>query len=183
MIRRLPVFFLALPAVLLMCSACSGKINQPEKPATTGFECDVDMTYQDMQLGGHLTRESAGALKLDFTSPASLDGISMLWDGETITMKAGALSFGVDPDAVPESALGRCLLDALDTGYRGEENGEITDEGLAISGQSVNGQFEILADPATGHLLSMKIPKLNVTAHFSNFRLIDGGNTPPVSSN
>lgn len=174
MLRRLPAVFLALFCAAGLLCACSPQEKAPEKPVTTGFSCDVDMSYQDMQISGRLIRESAGTLTLEFTEPASLDGLSMQWDGETITMKAGALSFGVDPAAIPESALGKGLLDALDAGYRSQEEGELTDQGLSTTGQSVNGDFEILSDPATGSLLSLEIPKLHVTASFSNFQLTDG---------
>lgn len=174
MLRRLPAVFLALFCAAVLLCACSPQGKAPEKPVTTGFSCDVDMSYQDMQISGRLTRQSAGTLVLEFTAPESLKGLSMQWDGETITMKAGALSFGVDPSAIPESALGKGLLDALDAGYRNQQVGELTDQGLSTTGQSVNGAFEILSDPATGSLLSLKIPKLNITANFSNFELTDG---------
>lgn len=59
---------------------------------------------------------SAGTLKMEFTEPATLNGMSMEWDGETSRSKLAGLSFGVDPAAVPESALGKGLLDALDAG-------------------------------------------------------------------
>lgn len=87
------------------------------------------MTYQDMRVKGHLTRMSAGTLKMEFTEPATLNGMSMEWDGETISVKYAGLSFGVDPAAVPESALGKGLLDALDAGFRSGGEGQMTDKG------------------------------------------------------
>lgn len=172
MARRLLGLCLALLTAVLVCTACNSSANEPEKPVTTGFECDVNMTYQDMQVKGHLTRESAGTLQITFTEPAGLDGMSMQWDGENVTMKMGGISFGVDPSAIPQSALGKGLLDALDAGFRSSESGQMTEKGLATTGDSVNGQFEILSDPENGQLLSMQIPELNVAATFSNFKAI-----------
>ena len=114
MTRRFFGLCLVLLMALLLCTACNSQNKNPEKPVTTGFACDVDMTYQDMRVKGHLTRMSAGTLKMEFTEPATLNGMSMEWDGETISVKYAGLSFGVDPAAVPESALGKGLLDALD---------------------------------------------------------------------
>ena len=94
----------------------------------------------------------------------------MSWDGENISMKMYGLTFGVDPSEIPESALGKGLVDALDVALRaGSSAGEVTEEGIKTEGESVNGQFEILSDPESGHLLSLKIPSLNLTAAFSNF--------------
>ena len=104
MTRRFFGLCLALLMALLLCTACNSQNKNPEKPVTTGFACDVDMTYQDMRVKGHLTRMSAGTLKMEFTEPATLNGMSMEWDGETISVKYAGLSFGVDPAAVPESA-------------------------------------------------------------------------------
>ena len=171
MTRRFFGLCLALLTALLLCTACHSQSQNPEKPVTTGFACDVDMTYQDMRVKGHLTRMSAGTLKMEFTEPATLNGMSMEWDGETISVKYAGLSFGVDPAAVPESALGKGLLDALDAGFRSGGEGRMTDKGLSVTGQSVNGQFEMLSDPQTGQLLSLKIPELKVAAAFSNFQI------------
>ena len=173
MTRRFFGLCLVLLTALLLCTACNSQNKNPEKPVTTGFACDVDMTYQDMRVKGHLTRMSAGTLKMEFTEPATLNGMSMEWDGETISVKYAGLSFGVDPAAVPESALGKGLLDALDAGFRSGGEGQMTDKGLSVTGQSVNGQFEMLSDPQTGQLLSLKIPELKVAATFSNFQIAE----------
>ncbi len=170
MTRRLFGFVMALLLAMALFTACSSRAKEPEKPVTTGFSCDVDMTYQDMHIKGRLTRPSTGTLKMEFAEPSSLEGISMEWDGENVTVKVGALSFGVSPEEIPESALGRGLLDALDAGFRTADGATVTDEGVSTTGDSVNGQFEILSDPTTGQLISLKIPGLNVTASFSNFQ-------------
>ena len=172
MTRRLLGLCLALLTAVLICTACNSSPHEPEKPVTTGFACDVDMTYQDMRIKGRLTRESAGTLQLAFSEPASLEGMSMQWDGETVTMKMGGISFGVDPADIPQSALGKGLLDALDAGFRSGGDGQVTEKGLATTGDSVNGQFEILSDPESGQLLSMRIPELNIAASFSNFKTL-----------
>ena len=69
MTRRFFGLCLALLMALLLCTACNSQNKNPEKPVTTGFACDVDMTYQDMRVKGHLTRMSAGTLKMEFTEP------------------------------------------------------------------------------------------------------------------
>ena len=165
-------------AGIAACAGCSGggNDNTVQEPVGTGFECDVDLTYKDMDIQGHLTRLSAGTLTLDITSPKSLEGMTMQWDGETISIKMYGLSFGIDPADIPETALGKSLLDALDGIQSLKGNGQnpgstLTDEGVLTKGNAVDGSFEILSDPETGSLLSLKIPSAGLTATFSNFQL------------
>jgi hypothetical protein len=72
--------------LIVLLVGCS-RINPPEQPISTGFECDAKIEYKDMLIKGHITRVSAGTLKMEITEPASLNGMSMEWDGETISVK------------------------------------------------------------------------------------------------
>lgn len=162
-------------AGIAACAGCKG--NGPggstEEPVSTGFECDVDLTYKDLNVQGHLSRLSAGTLMLDITAPKTLEGMTMQWDGETISLKMYGLSFGLDPAEIPETALGKSLLDALD-GIQGtgqNPDSTLTDDGLLTRGSSTGGSFEFLSDPETGSLLSLKVPSADLTATFSNFQL------------
>ena len=109
MTRRFFGLCLALLMALLLCTACNSQNKNPEKPVTTGFACDVDMTYQDMRVKGHLTRMSAGTLKMEFTEPATLNGMSMEWDGETISVKYAGLRAGKRPGQGASGRTGRRL--------------------------------------------------------------------------
>lgn len=168
--RRFAACLLLLAACLCCLSACT-RHDPPQEPVAAGFECDVALHYRDMDVKGHLTRVSAGTLKMDIAEPASLKGMTMEWDGETISVKMYGMTFGVDPATIPESALGKGLLDVFDAIVRKKDGGTLTDEGLKTAGDSLNGEFEVLSDPTTGSLLSMKIPELNLSAEFSNFQV------------
>lgn len=164
-----------LAGIAAACAGCkdSGS-GSTEQPVSTGFECDVDLTYGQLNVQGHLTRLSAGTLTLDLTAPQTLNGLSMQWDGETISLKMHGLSFGLDPAAIPETALGKSLLEALDAIQlpgSGNPDSTLTDEGVLTRGNSTAGSFEFLSDPETGSLLSLKVPDANLTATFSNFQL------------
>lgn len=160
------VWFVSIFCLLFTGCAPAGS-TQP--PLTSGFACDVAMHYRDMDVRGRLTRGAAGTLKMEFEAPASLKGMSMEWDGETMSAKMYGMTFEVDPASVPESALGRGLLDVLDSAMRAKDAGELTEDGLRINGETANGAYEMLSDPDTGNLISLKVPSLNLTADFSNF--------------
>lgn len=169
MLRRFVCLMLSLVFVLTFCSCAKRK--KAEQPVTTGFECDVDVQYQDMDVKGHLTRTSAGTLRMDVTEPATLNGLTMEWDGNDITLKLHGLSFGVNPDAIPQSALGKSMLEAFDAALGIRGSGKVTKDGVSTTGQSAAGQFELTSDPDTGALLTLKIPSSELTATFSNFQM------------
>ena len=150
------------------CRANEGK--RAEDPVSTGFECDVSLTYRDMDVKGHLTRLTAGTLVMDITEPQTLEGMSMKWDGQTISVNMYGLSFGVDPEAIPETALGKSILDSLD-GVTADGERIVTDEGVLTKGNAAGGEFTFVSDPETGNLLSLTIPSVNLTATFSNFQV------------
>ena len=145
--------------------------GKAETPVTTGFECDADLTYGDMQVKGHLTRLTTGTLIMDLEEPDTLKGMTMQWDGETVSVKMYGLSFGVDPSVLPETALGKSVLTALDAALHPDGEGEVTDKGLVTSGQAAGGTFTITSDPETGNLLSLEMPSAELSATFSNFSL------------
>ena len=81
MLRRLSCLLLSA-LTLFSLSACSSGKKGTEEPVTAGFECDMDVQYRDMDVKGHLTRQTAGTLRMEVTEPASLNGLSMEWNGE-----------------------------------------------------------------------------------------------------
>ena len=168
MLRRLACAILSI-ACLVACSACSPGKSETEEPVTSGFECDLDVQYQDMNVKGHLTRHTAGTLLLELTEPSTLNGLSMEWDGENIALKLHGLSFDVNPSALPESGLGKGILSALDAAIGQRENRAEVSEGIATSGSIAQGEFTLVSDPETGNLLSLEIPSMELSATFSNF--------------
>lgn len=168
MLRRL-VCVLLSASLLFIFSSCSAGTEKAEEPITSHFECDMDVQYRDMNVKGHLTRRTAGTLLLEITEPSTLNGLSMEWNGETILLKLHGLSFDVSPSALPEAALGKGLLSALDTAIGAQENRTETAEGLATKGSAAEGEFTLVSDPETGNLRSLSIPALELTAQFTNF--------------
>jgi hypothetical protein len=167
MLRRLLSLTLCL-LFILSFAACKNK-NKSEQPITTGFSCDVEVTYNDMNVKGRITRSSAGTLTFEVKEPKSLNGLSMQWDGDSIALKLFGLSFDIDPDTIPQTALAQNILSVLDAAIGIRDQGEITEEGLVTKGSSLIGEFEIVSDPETGKLLKLQIPSAGLTANFSNF--------------
>ena len=97
----------------------------------------------------------------------------MIWNGEKVTVKMYGLSFDVDPENIPQSALGQSILKALDAMLSDKGSGIMTDKGFTTKGVMNGSEFEVVSDPSTGKLLSLNIPSLELTADFTNFTLMN----------
>lgn len=170
MLRR-PVCLLMVLLLALSAAACK-KGGRPKQPVTTGFCCDVNVKYKDMNVRGSLKRTLAGTLSFDIVEPETIKGLSMQLSGETVTLKLHGLSFDVNPELIPQSALAKSLLSVLDAAIGDREGGEISKDGLLTKGSTLSGEFEILSDPETGRLLTIRMPSTDLTAEFSNFVLV-----------
>lgn len=159
---------------LLMMPGCKQAASKGQ-PAVTGFECDADVNYKDMNVKGHLKRQAEGTLTMEVTEPETLKGLSMEWNGETISIKLYGFSFGVNPEQIPESALGKSILNTLDDALKAKDTASAAkgEDGTAkLEGDSENGAFELYFDPSSGALLELKIPDLDLDAKFSNFQAL-----------
>lgn len=163
--RRLAVLVLGLVMVLTGCRSAAPTAD----PVGEGFTCAVKATYRDLAVSGTLSREAAGMLTLSFDEPETLAGLTARWDGETVTLSMYGLSFSVDPDTVPEGALGEELIAAFDAALRGEGERAVDDGVLTVAGTGQNGAYTLTFDAATGAPLSLSVPALPLTATFSEF--------------
>lgn len=150
--------------LLVMFVGCERKTAT--EPVGEGFTCTFDAVYQEMRIKGTLTRKTAGTLELAFTEPATLNGVSAVWDGEKITFSLYGMEFSVDPTAIPESALGQELLTALDAVQRGEGE-RTTKDGMAVfEGNGKNGAYTLQYDAKTGMPKALSVPALPLEITF-----------------
>lgn len=161
--------------VLLCCciwltlSGCQATTEETKPPVTTGFSCEADIRYKDMELTGRLSRSTAGTMQLTFSAPDTLKGVTVEWQGDTVTASLYGLAFELSPDTLPAGALGKVLTDALDTVWRAPEEGTLTDAGWRWEGSAQNRSVTLLADPADGSLLSLEMAAIPLSVSFRNF--------------
>ena len=167
MSRRLACLLLPLTLLLCLCGCSRMGKKAVQEPVTTNFSCDVDVQYGDMTVKGHLTRSTAGTLCLEITEPATLNGMTMDWNGTDVSIKLHGLTFRVDPETLPQGALGKGLLNALDAAL-GIKDGQLTETGWSTKGEVGGNAFEIFSDPQSGKMLSVSIPSMQLKATFSN---------------
>ncbi len=163
--RRLWVW---LSIVIIGLTGCAPQKAAP--PQTTNFSCAIRATYDRMTVAGTLTRYTAGTLQLAFTEPATLDGLTVSWDGELVTLGMRGLTYQVDPDDVPESALGNEVIAILDAAMRSELKGVVEDGKQIFDSVGKNGEYQLVCDAETGVPLSLSVPDLGLYAEFSDFQ-------------
>ena len=85
-----------------------------------------------------------------------------------MTLKYLGLSYDVDPQKLPENALGEGLLSAFDTALRGEGERTESNGKITVNGLSGNAAYTYVYDANSGAPLSLTIPSIPLTVTFSN---------------
>lgn len=152
-------------AVALMLSAVGCTRDKPAETVTDGFSCRVAAAYREMNVEGDLRCAEDGDLSLTFTLPKSLQGVTLGWDGDQITMALGDMQMDVPADSVPQSALIRCLSRVL-TAPHGE--GTDTDDGYVVKGEVEDTDYTITFDSASGLPRSLSVPDEELEATFTD---------------
>lgn len=165
MSRRVFALCLVFSLMLVGCTP-----QKPAEPVSVDFACEFQARYNDLTATGTLTRRTAGTLLLEFAEPETLAGLSAEWDGEKVTLKYWGLSYDMDPDTLPESALGEGLIAAFDAALRGEGERQEADGKVTVTGLSGDTAYTYVYDTETGVPLSLTVPSVPLSVTFSGTR-------------
>lgn len=151
----------------LVLAGCSKP--EPAPPRTANFTCSFTAHYQDLTVGGTLTRYTQGTLTLDFTEPETLRDVRALWDGEQMKVQYHGITFDIDDADIPETALGKQLVTALDNALNatGERNHDTVTVNGSVDGTAYT--YTYAAD--SGLPLSLSVPSLPLEVTFSHITL------------
>ncbi len=111
---------------LLLSLAACGQEPTP-KSALTVFSAEFSGVYRSLSVGGRLTAGRAGLMELSFTSPDTLEGLTIGKRGGAVLLGRGSLLCTADEGYLPQDSLpeliGGCLREA--SSALPDENGEI----------------------------------------------------------
>lgn len=171
MIRPLRLFPLLLCLILVGCNTAT---TTGERPCAVGFSCTAAGTYRGDAVAGTVERSSAGLLTLTLTQPEELNGLTMTWDGQTVTLGMLGLKWSLSPDKVPSAALGKRLLQTLDAVVYTTTDGVLTGDGRRKTTGELEGgvTYTLYSDPKTGALLSLEVPAEELQLEFDDFTKI-----------
>ena len=153
---------MGLAMVITVCLGCTPKPSV--SPETADFACDFTATYRDLQVAGELARYGAGTLSITFTAPETLEGVTAVWNGESVTFSLYGLSFSADPATLPETALGGELVAVLDNALNGTDACRAEGDTLLLEGTSPSGSYTLTCHGESGLPLALSVPSLPLTA-------------------
>ncbi len=162
--------------LILWCGLCvcllgGCRASQPTAlPVTCGFTCNTAIQYKEMAITGALSRSSAGSLELALSSPPSLEGMVLSWNGEGVSASLYGMTVDVDPSTLPMDGLGSVLTRTLDSVGRTPEEGKLTDKGWEWQGRVDGQSVTLISDPSDGTPRSLELPQIPLKVTFSNFK-------------
>lgn len=154
---------------ILCGTGCRKKQVAP--PIATDFTCEFRAVYRELAVEGTLKRRSAGSISLGFTKPETLNGLTAAWDGEAVKLSLLGLEYTLNPESVPEAALGKELLAVLDAALRNEGNTAQDGKAVLLQGICNNHEYTYRYDAESGAPLSLSVPALPLSITFSNCKI------------
>lgn len=149
---------------ILLLIGCKEKTVEP---ITVDFICDFTAEYNGMTVSGGLQRDMAGTLTLCVTSPDTLSGMVLRWDGNTAHVSLGDLQYTLETE-LPQAAAPQLILKILDALFYASQADTLVFDGAQLTGRIGEYAYAAQLDPQTGTLLSMEVPAAALSVRFSN---------------
>lgn len=153
-----------LVTMVLLLTSC--KVTTQTPPVGDGFRCSVGIRYDGTEVSGVLDRTQQDNTTLTVTQPQEIEGLTMAWDGQALTLSYAGLSLDVEAERVPAGAAVGVLCDVLDLAVKQSAQG---DNSAVINGNSTCGEYEIQFDSETGYPLSLEVPALDLSVSFADW--------------
>ncbi len=162
---------------LLLCllfAGCNTAATAGERPIAVGFSCTATGTYRGDAVAGSVERNAAGLLTFTLSKPEELNGLTMTWDGQTVTLGMLGLTWSLSPEKVPSAALGKRLLQTLDAVVYSTADGVMTEDGRRKTTGDIEAgvTYTLYSDPETGALLALDVPSEELHLQFNDFTKI-----------
>lgn len=150
----------------------SGRTDRP--PAIpAAFTADVEADTPIQNFKAQLEYRGLTDCVLRFTQPATMNGVCMIWNGQTVRMQYKGVGFDVDVSKFPQSAIGSDIINSVNAAVKAENlKIEKTGEDWSYSGSTKSGSFTIIQDGNTGFIRSISLPDNKVQILFTNFQTI-----------
>ncbi len=158
--------FLCIVSLILLVG-CAAK-PATTAPKTQGFSCKAKVTTQKSVFEAELQIPEGGIFTATLTSPATVKGTVLAWNGEEVTATLHGLTLHLPPDKLPggNAIAGiRSVLQALQRG------GATAAADSSLSGQSTAGSFTATLR-ADGFPVEITLPEYDTTVVLSNFSYI-----------
>ena len=153
-------------AILAACAA-----PQSPVPVADSFSCRFSADYGDITAAGVIERTPDKVLTITFDAPASLSGITLVWDGEQVRMRVFGIETALPQSYLPQQALGSVVGDALDDAVTRAREGNLSEERLLFSGTVGEYDYTLRCDSQSGVPAQLDVPALPLRLTFSDFEI------------
>lgn len=166
--KKLIAVFMCL-ILIIPFSSCAQKTDAVNMNRLYSVTADVKLGNLNSTVD--LNRLGNGAWDMNFTKPESLKGIAVSYENDKAKLTYNGLSYSMERDNIPVSAIASNLSKILDKAALGtdmiytKDNGKIT-----AKGSIDNGSFEIVFDANTACPIELKLAKINLDVKFSDFK-------------
>ncbi len=165
------VIFTAIAAVILIVSITSCTEKAPKIPElVTGFSGNANVEMGETKLQCSVSHTERGISSITVSEPEGLKGLSFKNLGGTYAISYNDLICETENSFLPDSSFAKVITNVLDKAS--EENGasyqKSEEDNAVFSGTSKSGDFMIYADSETGMIKKIEVPKINITAQFSD---------------
>lgn len=164
--------------VLLMAWGCSKRQPAEKAPdaeqlaASIGrpFEAKATIRMEELTLTADINKTAENAVTIIVNEPAALSGMRFTYDGQDITVSYLGLSVKLDQDSRLVSSMATGLINAINRASSpGGIHVRMEESGVAVSGQSDSGDFQLMLDPQNGSIASVNLPELDLECRFNDF--------------
>ena len=161
--------FIICCILTVLLSSCSAAKTAP--PQTVRFFCDFVATYGDLQLEGTVERLNVGTLTLSLSTPQSLSGMQLSWDGEKTTVAYRGLTYTM-PSKLPQTAAVRLIAETLDDACKRSADATWAKDGATFTGVVGTYGYRLQSDATSGTLLSLEVPDAAFSVRFFNTKTV-----------
>lgn len=167
------VSFVVMIITAVMFVACSSPIKSEtsrKNGLNCAFESSVNMTIDKLNAEGIIRRFGDGVWDVEFSTPNTLSGVKLSFDGGVVTASYKGLDFSVPQSAMPVKSMMSNLIEAIDTNARLDElKGSENDNVLEVSG-SLDGGDYVISVGKNGKLISFEMENNKLKMIFSDMK-------------
>lgn len=171
---RFRLFLCVCAEILLMfLPGCQNRTQEAPSvpiPLKPSFSSNAKIRCGNLEIKSIFSKEENGRFLLEFQSPEVLQGMSMQYTSDQITIEYRGLTGNYPPDGVSQKAIGKILIDAISSFCQGGTL-EMRSNGTQLEArgklQESGNDFLLILEESSGKLLSLQVPDADLMVSFS----------------
>ncbi|MBZ4670615.1 MAG: hypothetical protein JG769_919 [Oscillospiraceae bacterium] len=167
--KKIAAGFLSLVCIFMLCS-CKGEKTSATPDLNKLFTGTASIACGDFTAEATINRLGNGMWDVEFTSPKTLSGVKLSFNGDEITASYLGLKFTVPKDTAPVKGVLRMLFDAVDkTSEKADTVCTQKDGQMILDGEINSEKFKIIFNKETGALSAFEVPDKDLKIEFSSY--------------